>query len=141
MAPLSKGNLEPGKIHFRIISPLPIILMVNILHYYLLGGIIGTWHLEELRAISDRKKASTVAKVLRNALAHGNIFTRGNSHINILVFLSRINHEHPEFGYNCITVSPLDFKRFMLKWFDILGMVEVPGWTFAETDLLEKLTV
>jgi hypothetical protein len=103
-----------------------------------LSGDPDTWDLDALKPVSRKKKAGSIVKVLRNALAHGNVFTRGRPHIDTLVFLSRISHDDPKLGYNCVTVSPSDLKVFVLKWLKTLGSIEVPGGIFAETKLLER---
>jgi hypothetical protein len=103
-----------------------------------LSGDPDAWHLDTLKLVSREKKARSIVKVLRNALAHGNIFTRGSPHIDTLVFLSRISHDDPKLGYNCVTVSPSDLKVFVLNWLKTLGGIGVPEEIFAETKLLER---
>jgi hypothetical protein len=103
-----------------------------------LSGDPDAWHLDELKPVSGRKKARSIVKVLRNALAHGNVFTRGRPHIDRLVFLSRRCQDNPERGYNCVVVSPADLKRFVLNWLETLGGVEVGKWVFVEGKLLER---
>jgi hypothetical protein len=103
-----------------------------------LSGDPDAWDLDTLKPVSRKKKARSIVKVLRNALAHGNVFTRGRPHIDTLVFLSRRCQKNPEQGYNCVLVSPADLKCFVLNWLETLGGVEVGGWVFVEGQLLER---
>jgi len=104
-----------------------------------IDGDPDSWGLKQFEALSISEQARDITRILRNALAHGNIYTRGNPHIEKLVFLSRVEHSQPELGYNCLIVSPLDLKQFMKNWFDVLGRVEMPARTFVESDLLEEI--
>jgi hypothetical protein len=88
-----------------------------------LSGDPDAWGLGELRSVNREKKSSSIVRVLRNALAHGHVFTRGRPHIDELVFLSRCCQSAPEAGYNCVVVSPDDLKRFVLNWLNTLGAV------------------
>lgn len=82
---------------------------------------------EEMREARSRmkgnKQCKSVLKLIRNALAHGNIFTTGHN-IRQLVFLSNV-YEHPGL-FNVLVVSPENFYRFLLNWFDFLNEVPMP---------------
>jgi hypothetical protein len=103
-----------------------------------LRGDPDAWDMDCLLPLTDKKKVRPLVKVLRNALAHGNVFTRGWPHIETLVFLSRISNERPELGYNCLTVSPIDFKEFVLNWLHTLSQASIPGQIFTEADLFAE---
>lgn len=67
-------------------------------------------------------KVVEVLEHIRNALAHGNIFTLPNlsppsDEIENIIFLSRIMNGREFTGkYNLLTVSPGDFNEFLVKW-------------------------
>lgn len=103
-----------------------------------LSGDPDAWPLDAMKPVSRQKEAGSIVKVLRYALAHGNVFTRGRPHIDTLVFLSRKCQVDPMLGYRCVVVSPVDLKCFVLNWLDTLGGVEGGGWIFVEGTLLER---
>jgi hypothetical protein len=75
-------------------------------------------------SISVKKQTGSVIKIIRNALAHGNILTRGNP-IKRMFFLSK-----PFKGairYDCIDVTFDDFKFFLEKWFEFLSSLNLPN--------------
>ena len=102
-------------------------------------GDPDAWDWDSLTPLTNKRTAKPLVSILRNALAHGNVFTRGGEHIETLVFLSRISHENPELGYKCLTVSPIDFKEFVLRWLDALSKADIPGQIFAEADIFAEL--
>jgi len=88
--------------------------------------------------ISNQKTCGSVLKLLRNALAHGNIFSTGIK-INQLIFLSRLDwneektecmedlkHSREQGRFGVLAVSPDDFHQFLLNWFDFLSEVRMP---------------
>lgn len=79
--------------------------------------------LKNPRPLKDNQ-AGSVLKHLRNALAHGNIFTRGNP-IDLLVFLSRPSKDSPKFAM--LAVAPSDFHKFLHNWFSFLGKLKMPA--------------
>ena len=66
-------------------------------------------------------KAGTVVRILRNALAHGNIATipRGRE-INDIMFLSGKN---PKFRF--VSVEPEDLREFMMNYFEFLSRLDL----------------
>ncbi len=80
----------------------------------------------EANVISDAK-VDKVMRVVRNALAHGNVvyldqngFERRGARVQYLAFLSRyeegeFNREHPE-TYRIVTVTEEGFLRFLKDW-------------------------
>jgi len=79
------------------------------------------------KPLSRKKQAGSVLAHLRNALAHGNIFTRGNP-IDLLVFLTK-PHETAK-NYSMLAVAPVDFYRFVRNWFALLASIRMPGGVF-----------
>ena len=75
------------------------------------------------KPLSKDKLARSVLAHLRNALAHGNIFTHGKP-IDQLIFLSRPSEESPT--YAMLAVAPLDFHKFLRKWFSFLTSLRMP---------------
>jgi hypothetical protein len=81
----------------------------------------------EFKPISAKKQTAPIIQILRNALAHGNIVTEGHP-IGKLFFLSKVGEDSRY--YNCIAVSPEDFKLFIEKWFEFLGSIHMPDEIF-----------
>jgi hypothetical protein len=77
---------------------------------------------------SDRK-AKTVLLHIRNALAHGNIFTRGNPEIEQIILLSRPRGAD---RFRFLAVAPADFRAFLKYWLEFLGELELPEDVIAE---------
>lgn len=83
-------------------------------------GDVETWIPNSLQALSGDMLVTSMLTLLRNALAHGNIYTRGNPMIADLVFLQvkyigkGCNRRHS--GFEMLTVSPADFREFVQRW-------------------------
>lgn len=84
------------------------------------------------RPISAKKQTETVIKIIRNALAHGNILTLG-SPIEKVFFLSKPFKEATR--YDCISVTIDDFKFFLDKWFEFLSSLNLPNEISDGVDL------
>lgn len=76
------------------------------------------------RPISAKKQTGTVIKIIRNALAHGNILTRGNP-IKRIFFLSKPFKE--AIRYDCLSVTIEDFRFFLDEWFEFLSSLNLPN--------------
>lgn len=75
--------------------------------------------------IRSDKTIGTILKHLRNALAHGNIYTRGSDEkIKEIIFLTEVKQYSNKFKY--LSVSPRDFRIFLKKWFDFIKSLELP---------------
>ncbi len=103
-----------------------------------LCGDPDAWAWDNVKPITAKKTVRPIVKVLRNALAHGNVFTKGRPHIETLVFISRIDREKPELGYECISVSPADFKAFLDCWLVVLSNAHIPGEIFTEAGIFAE---
>ena len=105
-----------------------------------LQGDPDAWGLDaDAKSIID-KHTCTVLSILRNALAHGNIWTTGEP-INTVVFVSLVSHEKPMGPFHCLQCSPLIFAKFLRNWIAFLSLLSIPGGTFVETsDFEEKST-
>ena len=84
------------------------------------------------------KKVNSILKHLRNALAHGNIFTfpkddpdKDDPDIELIIFLSRPYMKSPEFNFLC--VSPQDFQKFLRNWFVFINALNLPEEVFSST--------
>ena len=86
-----------------------------------------SWDWSSIKPISKDKTVSPLLKILRNALAHENIFTLGSTRIESIVFVSMQVHNEPTAGYNCVSVSPDDFKEFISLWLKLLAEAKIPG--------------
>ena len=90
------------------------------------------WDWTKIKPISKDKTVNPLLKILRNALAHGNIFTMGSPSIESIVFLSKLDAKDPHAGYNCLVVGPADFKEFISRWLTLLAAAKIPGDVFSE---------
>ena len=86
-----------------------------------------TWpELGEPDAMQQDETVGTVLRHVRNALAHGNIFTYESTttagEIQSIIFLSKPKMNAPQFNY--LIVSPTDFHKFLRSWFRFLKHLE-----------------
>lgn len=91
-----------------------------------INGDPDSWEdLGRRKPFLPEKKVSTVLKVIRNALAHGNIFTFNNP-IEALIFI-RCSYDNDKVvnGYSFIYVEPKQFKEFLKLWFDFLETLDI----------------
>ncbi len=95
------------------------------------------WPVDEFTGVGEGEICNDIIKTLRNALAHGNIFFRGNPCIDRLIFLSRIHHRKPELGYRCVVVTPLDLKTMINKWFMMINDLKLPEGFFENSSTFE----
>lgn len=90
-------------------------------------GFKGRRPFDDVKHGEEAKTVKNIIGLIRNALAHGNIYTYGDP-IEAIIFV-KIN-----FGsdrniikdYSFISVSPDDFLRFLDYWFDFLGQLKIP---------------
>lgn len=63
-----------------------------------------------------------IVSIIRNALAHGNLRTWGRTEIEHIIFVAEHRDGKPplKIGYRQVRVSPADFRRFLIRWFDFL---------------------
>jgi hypothetical protein len=79
--------------------------------------------------LGKKKKCTSLLKLMRNALAHGNIFTAGDD-ISQLVFLSK---PHPGAqAFDVLAVSPEDFRVFLVNWFQFIAQIRMPKGVYEE---------
>jgi hypothetical protein len=81
------------------------------------------------KILGPDKRTKRVITTIRNALAHGNIASRGNP-IDVLFFLSSISARRFEY----IGVSPNDFKTLLDNWFKFLSQHPLFGFPVYDTD-------
>jgi hypothetical protein len=107
----------------------------------------GSWSFGELSDVSNGpdswmelvapkhlgpdKKAKTVLLHVRNALAHGNIFTRGNPEIELLILLS--DRARGAYKFNFLAVAPADFRLFLHNWLEFLQELKLPEDMVSES--------
>lgn len=76
-------------------------------------------------------------------MAHGNIFTLGETNIQEMMFLSRVDQAficekckstigQQDKGYRVFVVSPEDFQIFLRRWFVFLRGLKLPESLVAE---------
>ena len=90
---------------------------------------------EDLKPI-DNKKCRTILKILRRALAHGNLRTDGKDPINRLVFFSEIREKGRPIKYERLECDPDTLRRFLKAWANELKkldlnpeqVIESPTW-------------
>ncbi len=101
--------------------------------YKQLNGLIGdpdAWGLAIGTKNIARKKSETILKILRNALAHGNIWTTGDP-IDTLIFVSRASQES-QGSFHSLQCSPAVLAKFINAWVDYLNEISIPGDVFME---------
>ena len=77
--------------------------------------------LYSLRSVPPQMSVGYVLITIRNALAHGNILTKGNHNIDAIVFISEMRLKDGNIGYRFLQVSPSDFRKFLTKWLEFLS--------------------
>jgi hypothetical protein len=80
--------------------------------------------LRKRRPISKDKKVGTVLKVIRDALAHGNIFTLNNP-IETIIFIKANMKTDKILSYSFLSVAPQEFREFLENWFDFLNDLHI----------------
>jgi hypothetical protein len=89
----------------------------------------------DLPPLTNQTPANQVFAIMRNAFAHGNLWTRpGNSkHIGAVAFLAEDKDPQGSvIGYKYINVSTQDFHSFLVKWFVFLKQQRIPAEVVAE---------
>jgi len=84
--------------------------------------------LDELQTpgkLKPKKQVGSVIRHMRNALAHGNIFTRGGPEIDLIVMLSERCKNANKFNF--LAVSPPDFEVFLRLWLDFMRKLDLPA--------------
>lgn len=98
-----------------------------------ISGEPDTWDWKKFEPITKKEKTESILKILRNALAHGNIVTRGHDQVEQLVFLSMSAYNRPERGFDCIRVQPSEFKDFVSNWLQFLADARIPSGVVMES--------
>lgn len=82
-----------------------------------------------LEALPEHIKTTDILEHVRNALAHGSIFTLPDAEDKIerIIFLSE-DRDNGKFNgnYNALSVSPEDFTAFLIKWIQFLRSLKLP---------------
>ncbi|QSV68799.1 MAG: hypothetical protein HEQ12_19135 [Aphanizomenon flos-aquae DEX188] len=73
--------------------------------------------LNDLKLVSEQHKVDYILRILRNAMAHGSIFTSGAAYIDKIYFFD-------ERKKAVIEVSPDDFHLFLQNWFQYLSELD-----------------
>lgn len=98
--------------------------------------------LKSPKSLSIKKQVSSILKHLRNGLAHGNIYTKGDP-IRLIIFLSRCckyvdKKCIPTDKYDMLAVSPADFCRFLINWLNFLANLPILT-TIMQESVMELL--
>jgi len=92
-----------------------------------LSGDPDAWKgLQQSRPISKDKTVGAVLKVIRDALAHGNIWTLRDP-IEAIIFAKSVTDADkvaPRFEF--VSVAPNDFRKLLGEWFDFLISLHIP---------------
>lgn len=85
-------------------------------------GDVDTWLPNAaLEAFSKNRLVKSTLTLIRNALAHGSIYTTGNP-IQELVFVKEVlNKDRKRVGFDVIQVSSEDFLNFVRAWVNFLN--------------------
>jgi len=106
------------------------------------GAPVSTWHYGKLKSVTgdpdswdglrkrqpvqEDKTVGNVLRVIRNALAHGNIFTFKDPIEAIIFIKANVNDKKEVRDYSFVFVAPKDFHRFLEQWFDFLDDLPIP---------------
>ena len=86
------------------------------------GGGPNSWPPPTTRA--GNEDVEEVLRIIRNALAHGNLHTDGNhtdgNHIHSLRLHSEKREERKIIGYRYLDISVSDFRQFLFNWLTLL---------------------
>jgi hypothetical protein len=104
---------------------------------------MGSWYMGhmltagpplDLLLLADHTPANQVFAIMRNALAHGNLWTRpGNGeNIQAVAFFAEDKDCGSVIGYKYIYVSAEDLYNFLMKWFAFLKQQRIPAEVVAE---------
>jgi len=96
------------------------------------SGDPDSWKLNNETEPITAKKTKLVLSILRNALAHGNIWTTGDP-IETLVFVSRVCYRKPQGPFNTLQCSPQLLVQFIKNWVGFLKDLEIPAEPSVET--------
>lgn len=89
------------------------------------SGDPDNWtELRETNPLGPNKMVKTVLLHLRNALAHANIFTRGDGEISQVIFLSKLHQDVEKFSF--LAVAPDDFRTFSGAGWSFCGRQRCP---------------
>lgn len=77
-----------------------------------------------LPKMTEGRTVKRIVKAIRNSLAHGSIFTRGDP-ISQIVLASKCPEEEGP-GFSIVSVSPSDFRIFLTAWFQFLKDCKAP---------------
>lgn len=105
------------------------------------GTSASTWHSGKLESVTGDpdsweglrnrqpikadKTVGSVLRVIRNALAHGNIFTFKNPIEAIIFIKANVNDKKTVRDYTYVFMAPDDFQLFLEKWFDFLDQLHI----------------
>ena len=98
----------------------------------------GTWRdqvgsdFSNRRPVTKDRKVTSVLRIIRNALGHGNLATIGSEKIEHLVLGSTVTEGSQKFQYLCVT--PQDFRVFLGNWFSFLEIQHI-----SQNDAIEVL--
>ncbi|MBV8737793.1 MAG: hypothetical protein JO007_11155 [Alphaproteobacteria bacterium] len=90
----------------------------------------------EFKSITGQTPANQVFAIVRNSLAHGNLWTISDtgSQIEAIIFWAKDqNRERRLIGYKYVRTSPKDFHKFLVKWFAFLKREQIPRGVVADT--------
>jgi len=97
-------------------------------------GAPDSWpELTEKKLMSNEKTVGNVLKSIRNALAHGNIYTKGNP-IESIIFVGVNTNKQKTIitGYTYISIKPTEFVDFLTKWFTYINDEELSQFEVKE---------
>jgi hypothetical protein len=88
----------------------------------------------QYKPLTNQTPAGQVLAIIRNSLAHGNLFTIGgrNLPIKALFFFSENRKHGDRVGYKYVHVSPADFHGFLARWLSFLEGMKIPPVVVAQ---------
>jgi hypothetical protein len=94
-------------------------------------GDPDSWpELRSARPLDATPMSMAILRHIRNALSHGNVYTKGIPDIDHIVFLSWISQHDRRYKY--LVASPADFRIFIDNWLSLLKPVRLPTLVLSE---------
>jgi hypothetical protein len=96
------------------------------------SGDLDDWFPKlSMKPISRNKTVSPILKVIRNALAHGNVFTTGNPIETLIFVTTREVNTNQTVKFEVLSVGPEDFSNFIREWVCFLRESQIEEFSHA----------
>ncbi len=99
-----------------------------------ISGDPDSWsEIDRPKQVTKDKTVGNILKCIRNALAHGNLYTKGDPIESIIFISSNMDSQNKTVkNYSYVCVSPSEFSKFLRNWFNFLAKNEVSNSNLKE---------